>query len=159
MFIPIRQYDQGFSLIEVLISVVIIAIGVLGNVALQTTAIKFSQSAHQRGIAVALVHDMADRIRANIVAINHYADTSCDTTYGADNQHCSQHGSAATTNCTSKAMALYDQWSWTNQVKRDLASSKCTIAKSSETGLYLIIVKWWDNGSHDQQKFTLALTK
>jgi type IV pilus assembly protein PilV len=55
----------GFSLIEVLISVVLLAIGLLGLAALQSRAAMASIEAYQRTQALLLARDIAERIVAN----------------------------------------------------------------------------------------------
>jgi len=56
---------QGFTLIEVLISVLILGLGILGTLNLQTRALLDNQDAYLRSQAIILAYDMADRIRAN----------------------------------------------------------------------------------------------
>lgn len=56
--------QQGLSLLEVLIAVLVLSIGMLGIAAMQTTNIKNSQSAQLRSVAVVLAAGMAERIRA-----------------------------------------------------------------------------------------------
>ena len=56
---------QGFSLIEVLVTIAILMIGLLGLAALQTNATMAETEAYQRAQALVLVQDMADRISAN----------------------------------------------------------------------------------------------
>ena len=63
-----KNKQAGFSLIEVLISLIILAIGLLGLSALQLTALQRNTSAYNRSIAVNLAYDIADRMRANKVA-------------------------------------------------------------------------------------------
>lgn len=55
----------GMTLIEVLIAVVILAIGLLGLAGLQNTGLKSNYSAYYRTQASWLAYDMADRMRAN----------------------------------------------------------------------------------------------
>ncbi len=57
--------SAGFSLVEVLVAVVVTAIGVMGAAALQLSAIKFNQTADMRSQATVLAYDIADRMRAN----------------------------------------------------------------------------------------------
>jgi type IV pilus assembly protein PilV len=58
-----RQF--GFSLLEVLITVVILSIGLLGMAALQASALKNNQSSFQRSQAVMLIYYMMDAMRTN----------------------------------------------------------------------------------------------
>ena len=53
----------GFSLIEVLVSLLITMVGVLGMVALQSKAIPYTQDSAQRNTAIMLGDDLVDIIR------------------------------------------------------------------------------------------------
>jgi type IV pilus assembly protein PilV len=56
---------QGFSLIEVLVAVLVLAIGLLGVAALQINATRANQSAELRSQASMLAYFMLDAMRAN----------------------------------------------------------------------------------------------
>ena len=57
--------NTGFSLIEVLVTIVILMIGLLGLAGLQSRALTAQMEAYQRSQALILLKDMADRINAN----------------------------------------------------------------------------------------------
>lgn len=57
--------NSGFSLIEVLITLLLTAVGILGMVAMQSRAIHQTQDAVQRNTAVMLVNELADIMRTN----------------------------------------------------------------------------------------------
>ncbi|OUS06711.1 type IV pilus modification protein PilV [Gammaproteobacteria bacterium 42_54_T18] len=59
------KLQRGFSLIEVLITLLIVAIGLMGTATMQLTGLNSNQSAYLRSQASILVYDMADRMRAN----------------------------------------------------------------------------------------------
>ena len=59
------KVQRGFSMIELLISVLIMSIGVLGMAGLQTLSLQQNRSALLQGEAGLLVNDILDRIRAN----------------------------------------------------------------------------------------------
>lgn len=59
------KQNAGFSMIEVLVAVLVLAIGLLGVAALQTHALKNNQSALQRSQASMLAYYMLDAMRAN----------------------------------------------------------------------------------------------
>jgi type IV pilus assembly protein PilV len=63
MFNPVRA--RGFSLIEVLVSIVVLSIGLLGLAALQVSGLRVGQSSFYRAQAAQFATDMADRLRAN----------------------------------------------------------------------------------------------
>jgi type IV pilus assembly protein PilV len=60
-----KTRQRGFSMIEVLVTIAILMIGLLGLAALQTNATIAELEAYQRSQALVLVQDMADRIAAN----------------------------------------------------------------------------------------------
>ncbi len=60
-----KSSQAGFSLIEVLVSLVIICIGVLGLVALQSRSLVLSQDAIQRNNAIMLAGDLLELMRSN----------------------------------------------------------------------------------------------
>jgi type IV pilus assembly protein PilV len=60
--------QTGFTLIEILVTVIVLAIGLLGLAGLQATSLSFNSTAYQRSQATNLAYDIADRMRANVVA-------------------------------------------------------------------------------------------
>lgn len=60
----IRNRSSGFSMIEVLVSLLITVIGVLGMVALQSKAIPYTQDSVQRNTAIMLVDDLVEILRS-----------------------------------------------------------------------------------------------
>lgn len=57
--------NAGFSLVEVLVTIVILMIGLLGLAGLQGRALTSQMEAYQRSQALILLKDMADRMNAN----------------------------------------------------------------------------------------------
>jgi transposase InsO family protein len=55
-------------MIEVLVTVIIIAVGVLGAAALQITTLKNLSSSHSASVAAIVVEDFSERMRANPIA-------------------------------------------------------------------------------------------
>jgi type IV pilus assembly protein PilV len=61
------QRSRGVTLIEVLVALVIVAVGLLGLAGLQVRGLSIQKDAHGRAIATQLALDLADRMRANRV--------------------------------------------------------------------------------------------
>ena len=57
--------ERGFSLIEVLVAMLVLAIGLLGLAALQTQGVRFNHDAYVRSNATALAYDIVDKMRIN----------------------------------------------------------------------------------------------
>lgn len=76
-----RSMQLGFSIIEVLVTLVILTVGLLGLAGLQARAMSSEIESYARGQAILLVEDMSDRILADPVS----AKTGVfggDVTYG-----------------------------------------------------------------------------
>ena len=61
----VKQNGFGYSLIEVLVALFVLALGVMGAAALQMNALKFNQTSSVRTQATFLAYQMTDRMRAN----------------------------------------------------------------------------------------------
>lgn len=72
--------NAGFSLIEVLITMMILAIGLLGLAGLQARAHNAESESFSRAQALILAYDMADRLAANRVEAKKGAASAYDTT-------------------------------------------------------------------------------
>ena len=94
---PRRQH--GFTLIEVLVSSLILSIGLVGVAGLQVMSLKNNQSAYMRSQVSALAYDLADRMRSNVAGANAgYYDPAqaaqklpCNTVAGCSNQELAQN--------------------------------------------------------------------
>ncbi|MDF3199382.1 type IV pilus modification protein PilV [Pseudomonas sp. 1912-s] len=60
-----RPTQVGMTLIEVLVSVLILAIGLLGAAVIQLNSLKYTDSSRMTSQASFIAYDMLDRIRAN----------------------------------------------------------------------------------------------
>lgn len=91
---------HGFSMIEVLVTIVILMIGLLGLAGLQARALSAQMESYQRSQALLLLKDMAGRINANRTNITLYIDhqlgtgSACPATTGntvVDDDLCDWH--------------------------------------------------------------------
>lgn len=130
---------SGFTLVELLVTIVIIAIGLLGLAALQITGLKESQASSSRLLANQLAYDMADRIAANRLG----AATEANYTIA--------HGTAVATApdcvnnaCSAAEIASYDLAQWKTSAA-NLLSGDGEISFSAPD--YTIIVRWDESNS------------
>ena len=63
---PGRRGQSGFTLIEVLVSALVLVIGLVGVAGLQALSLKNNQSAYMRSQASSAAYDLADRMRSNV---------------------------------------------------------------------------------------------
>lgn len=97
--------NQGFGLIEVLVSMFILAVGLLGVASMQVSSIKMNQGAYHRSQANILMTEILDRIRLNKNAYleGNYDDFNTDIT-APGNQDCIIQDSG----CSKEKLALQD---------------------------------------------------
>lgn len=99
---------HGFSMVEVLVTIVILMIGLLGLAGLQSRALTSQMESYQRAQALVLLKDMADRIEANRQNAASYI-----TAVPAETRGTGFNGSAVV-NCTGLAGAALDLCEWHN---------------------------------------------
>lgn len=96
-----RKNQQGIGLIEVLVSLVILSIALLGYVALQYRAIEATTEGTNRIQAINLARDLSEKIRVNREALATYkTEINKKTTTFSTN--------CFTTMCTANQKALFD---------------------------------------------------
>src|SRR3989304_2728195 len=59
------KLNQGFTLIEVLITVVVMAVGLLGLAGLQALSLRYNHDSALKNVATHQIQEIADRMRAN----------------------------------------------------------------------------------------------
>jgi len=108
-----RNTNSGFSLIEVLITMVIMAVGLLAIAALQFKGMQYSDDAFMRSDLNVLAYDILDRMRLNSDNIDDYTNVaawvvpvSCTGNAACDPAACS----------TTAVTAANDLVCWRSQV-------------------------------------------
>jgi type IV pilus assembly protein PilV len=103
----INSRQQGYSLIEVMLTVVILSIGLAGLGLLQVNNVQNTYNANNRAAAATAASDMADRIRANLLAYENGIFSNIST--GSDNG-CATGGGGTECNFTQMAQDDFNQW-------------------------------------------------
>lgn len=129
---PKHMKARGFSLLEILISVVVLSLGLLGIAALQTKSVNFVHSGELRSIAAYQASNMLDRIRSNKTGrtAGNYANISG---IGTD---------PACTTCTAAQIAQKDQFEWNTANSDMLPLGQGTV---TQTGNVYTVTVHWDN--------------
>ena len=139
---PACGTQSGFSMIEVLVTLLIISLALLGTAGLQAFSMRLNQGGQFRTQAVFLAADLAERIEANkpgAVAGN-YVMALSSTVSTADN-NCSDR------QCVTPAeLAAYDLSQWERLVAASLprASWAVTQTGSGNPSTYTITIGWVD---------------
>jgi len=99
-----RRREAGFTLLEVLVAVFVLAIGVLGMARLILIAKQVNYEAVQRSLAITLAQDMMERVRSNPRSLGSYDGASVGSG-SATAQSC-------TGTCSATQLAAYDIYQW-----------------------------------------------
>ena len=107
---------RGASLIELMVSLFVFTIGVLGFASLQSRSLQGTFDNGQRDQVVWMTQSLVDRIRINkdqsagyAALLSDFGANSCTTSIGTP-PSCGQTGGAAATECTATQMVTYDVW-------------------------------------------------
>ncbi|OUR73987.1 type IV pilus modification protein PilV [Methylophaga sp. 41_12_T18] len=138
---PGSQAQSGFTLLEVLISLVILSIGLLGLAGIQATSLKDNHTAYNRSQATQLTYDITDRMRANKVAIDNYLTSFMASTAATAQAGCLIAG------CTATEMAQHDLYEWQTAFIDILPSGRNTITKAGDT--YTVMLSWDEDRDGD----------
>ena len=118
-----KRTMKGFTMIEVMVAIIIIAIGLLGIAGLQLLAIRNTTGAGLRTVATQLAYDITDRMRANESAVvaGYYstlaAPSAAPPCYSAT--------------CTPQQLAALDMQSWLTRVQALLPQGAAIVCQDS----------------------------
>ncbi len=162
----VSRRPSGFSLIEVLVTVAIVAFGLMGLMALLLKGLQANAESTLRSIAINQAYDMADRMRANFtgIAAGSYTDVvppgstaTCpiDTAAGENVAAPTTSGLAG---CTGSDVATKDKCAWHKANALLLPSGAGAICKEVDENWYTINMSWDDDKSGRPNKtFVLRL--
>ena len=131
---------RGFTLIEVLVTLLILAIGLFGVAALQFRGLQYNQDAYLRSQVSFLAYDIADRMRMNRTNMAAYvSDYTVPTDLEAN--ECDEEGGTDKDN---------DLGCWHNNVDRAMPPGS-TAKITTDGSLFTVELSWSDRqgGTHD----------
>jgi type IV pilus assembly protein PilV len=141
--------QSGASMIEIMITLLIVSFGLLSLSGLMLTGLRSNASSHHRAIATQQAYDLADRMRANMVAVNNRCYSTASTTAGC-NAPTSDPG-CISSGCTPEQMAQYDIFTWNQNIAALLPLGAGTIVQDATTTttstVFNITVSWDDTRS------------
>jgi type IV pilus assembly protein PilV len=156
---------KGFTMVEALVTVVIIAIGLLGVASIQATAISNTAAARNRSMAALEIDALASMMHANprywqssaaVTSVAGYtvsATTGTNQTVTIGNSGLNSLASnCSTNNCSPIQMAAYDISTWAQSAVNalpaastgNIANIQCSQATSAPV-ICTIIIFWAEN--------------
>jgi type IV pilus assembly protein PilV len=126
-----KSRQQGFTMIEVLVALLIFAIGLLGVAGMQSLALKSSNNSNIRSLVNIHAYEIAERMRANMPAVQ-------------SGQYNSISGASTATSClpscTPNQLASWDASEWHTNLQADIPSA--TGAVSYANGIATVTINW-----------------
>lgn len=130
---PSRQRTRGFSLVEVLISIVILSFGLLGMVGLQAAALQANREARMQSVASGLARELAEMMRGNqlvglaAAASNPYMVNLSTPLTPATSSYCLNVSNAAATLCAPAVIATAQMTEWLARVDSELPGARVQV--------------------------------
>lgn len=125
-----RQQSAGLTLVEILITLLVISIGLLGVAGLHALSLRNNYDALMRSHASALASDIIDRMRANPAAViedGDYDDAEFDSDPEIEDD---------------SSQALIDVSEWKDTLAAQLPDGKGAIAVDNATRVVRVEVQW-----------------
>lgn len=147
----------GFTLIEVLVAMLVLALGLMGLATLQTYTLRSNLSAYTRGQATQLLYDMSDKMRVNNALAKTITSNTSDYTVADTTTKIKKIDSSntceyqypttlpANTSCSTTKLAAYDLIVWANAISATLPMGRGCITFAN--GTYTLYIAWDDNRS------------
>lgn len=123
------KHQQGVSLIEVLVAVLILGIGILGVAGLQSSALRNTLSAQEKTLLTVMVNQLAEQIVANEQALARNINAIPRENF---NGSCEAPGAAIA--------------GWIDAVQQLLSDATCpTVQQNTAARVFTISVVWDDS--------------
>jgi type IV pilus assembly protein PilV len=142
----VRQ--SGVTLVEVLVSVLLMSFALLGMAALQAQSMAQQTSSTTRGNLSSLISDVADRLRSNLSSAPGYSPGNTAFTLSTTWAAQATIPAAPTTDCKATACdvatrSTYDLVTWQRKVRSELPQGSALISGDVQSGVN-VTVMWFD---------------
>jgi|GEM_PF-1429560 len=164
---------KGFTLVEVLVSMIILAVGLLGASALIVHGLQTGQGASQRSVAVVIAQTLADKLRSNkefaTKGDNGHKDyyfSKLDVALGdgcevdasgnpTSNALCDKCSSAGSDDCTVEDQAQKDMLDIFDMINSNMPGSRMVVERMSiripnsqdaNNNIYCVAISWVEQG-------------
>lgn len=140
--------QRGFSLMEVLIAMLVLAIGLLGLAALQTQGLRFSNDSYVRSQSTTLAYDIIDTIRVNRANFAAYPRTELELAQMALDNDCDPL----------VASVIMDLTCWIENIQAAMPGAVASIAVNATDANYLdVSLSWVDREPREYSGGTPAV--
>lgn len=137
-----RRENRGFSLLEALIALLILAVGLLGIAGMQAAALYQTHSSTVDGLAAIDAQSLAAEISANTAGLAYYNTTS------ATSVSSSTQCTSVSAPCTAAQMATYNLAQWGTNLAASLPKGNGAVTCTLATSQCTITVQWWQQSKN-----------
>jgi len=138
-------------MIELLVTILVFAVGLLGIASLQTTGMRMARDADLIGQASLLASSMADKMRGNMVVAGGYSGVD-----GTDRSCLNEDDEEAEPDCTAAQEDLID---WNQEIADFLPNGSGTV--TSNSNVHTITVTWTESDdsiqANNQRTYNLVV--
>jgi type IV pilus assembly protein PilV len=142
--------QAGVTLIEVLVSILLMSIALLGLASMQANAVASQISSSTRANVADLVTDITDRLRANLPNVPGYSAATPTTFTYTQTWTIQNSGTIAAPSkdcilvtCSSTDRADYDLLTWQSKVRKSLPQGSILISGDINAGMDVSLI-WFD---------------
>lgn len=148
-----KRYESGFTMVELMVAILVLAIGLLGLASLQVWGLTGNHNAYLRTQATMLAQDITERIRANSGADYLMEGASCKK-YSGSSKSC------ISSSCSAQEMAQYDLTNWCSSIATKLPGGDSLITQAANPSIYNIEINWTEQEADPKNpKTKKAVTK
>lgn len=143
--------NVGVTLLEVLVSLLILSFGLLGVAGLQAVTASYKVNSWARNSAALLLSDFAERVRANHAAakkvpgVGLYEFKEPWSSPGDVLPSLGSHKNCLNLICNSKERATYDLWAWRTRVRGEMPQGSVWVDGNRDDG-FKVALMWMDKG-------------
>lgn len=130
----------GFSLVEVLVSILLLAVGVIGAAGMQLAAARTTQQSALQTVALQLASEMGDKIRANNLSARKPAENPfllVDYNSATQGEPVAPDKLCFGSDCGDEDVAAFDIYEWERRIRNELPGGRARICRD---------VRPWDQG-------------
>lgn len=121
-----RDSQRGATLLEALVSILVLAVGVLGLLGVQLGTLAETQSSVRRAQTVRLIEDLAERVKSNPGGFQQLSAFTSDWSAKPSGSDC------GTASCTPIQLAAWDVQEWRSAVQAVLPNAQAKVFLSPE---------------------------
>jgi type IV pilus assembly protein PilV len=139
-----KRFERGLSMIEILVTLTIVAFGLLGLLGLQARALSFQKDSFDRKAAAELISEFAERARANYEGVRR-GSYAGNLAWNAGTPVIAGCASP----CTWAQTAARDLTEWQNELRRRIPNSGAYIDWDPATDMWITITVAWPEPLQD----------